>query len=120
MTTMAKRTVTTLVDDIDGTDATVTVYFSWEGVDYSIDLNDKNALDFETVIWPFLSNATRVGGRKHRKATTVKDITTTKGRTRTEREENEAIRAWALGKGYEVAARGRIKQEIKDAYYAAN
>jgi len=43
------------------------------------------------------------------------------GRTRQRRaahpDQNRAIREWAVSKGYEISARGRIKQEIVDAYH---
>jgi hypothetical protein len=32
-------------------------------------------------------------------------------------DQNRAIREWAIGKGYEVAPRGRIKQEIIDEFH---
>ena len=41
--TMATRIVTELHDDIDGSDATQTVHFALDGVDYEIDLSDRNA-----------------------------------------------------------------------------
>ena len=31
--------------------------------------------------------------------------------------QNRAIREWALAKGYEIAPRGRIKQEIVEAFH---
>jgi hypothetical protein len=41
--TMATRIVTELHDDIDGSDATQTVRFALDGVEYEIDLSDRNA-----------------------------------------------------------------------------
>ena len=40
---MAQRVQIMLVDDIDGTEATETVSFSFDGVDYEIDLTAANA-----------------------------------------------------------------------------
>jgi len=34
-----------------------------------------------------------------------------------EREQNKAIRAWALRKGLDVAPRARIKQDVVDQYH---
>ena len=34
-----------------------------------------------------------------------------------ERDQNKAIRAWAQRKGYDVAPRGRIRQELVDQYH---
>ena len=39
-------------------------------------------------------------------------------RSAADRDQNQAIRAWAERKGYEVAPRGRIKQEIVDLYHS--
>ncbi|GAA1062024.1 Lsr2 dimerization domain-containing protein [Agromyces bracchium] len=39
---MAKRTVVTLVDDIDGTDAAETIAFTIDGAGYEIDLSTDN------------------------------------------------------------------------------
>lgn len=42
---MAERTV--LADDIDGTLEATRCEFTWEGVDYTIDLSGKNLLEFQ-------------------------------------------------------------------------
>jgi len=39
---LAQRTVIKLEDDIDGSEASQTVRFTYEGVAYELDLNDKN------------------------------------------------------------------------------
>lgn len=38
---MAQRVITTLVDDIDGTEAAETISFAVEGKSYEIDLSEK-------------------------------------------------------------------------------
>ena len=40
---MAQKTQIILVDDIDGSEATQTVTFALDGVNYEIDLNDDHA-----------------------------------------------------------------------------
>jgi hypothetical protein len=40
---MATRIVTELHDDIDGSDATQTIRFALDGVEYEIDVSDRNA-----------------------------------------------------------------------------
>ena len=66
---MAKRTVVEIFDDIDGTpleEEGETISFALDGVEYTIDLNKKNARDFRKKIEPYVAHATRVGGRKRR------------------------------------------------------
>jgi len=55
-------------------------------------------------------SAGAVGRRPGRRAATV--VASDKDETRT-------IRDWAQAKGFDIAARGRIKQDIVDAYHRA-
>ncbi|SDE45821.1 histone-like nucleoid-structuring protein Lsr2 [Auraticoccus monumenti] len=112
---MGKRTIELLVDDIDGTELNEndgkTIRFAWQGVEYSIDLSEKNAKKFEDAVEPYRTNATRVGGRVSRGAGVA---------TRTDRSQLAAIRKWARAKGMKVSERGRISQEVLDAYNDEN
>lgn len=101
-------TVTKLVDDIDGSDATDTLEFSWGGDNYTIDLNDTNADEFRTVMALYVSHATKV---RHE----VKSAAKRSGGVRSTSELNE-IRSWARANGYEVASIGRIREEVITAY----
>jgi hypothetical protein len=103
-----QRIIQTLVDDIDGTEATSTITFSVSGVDYTIDLNDKNAAKFEKALTPFVEHATRIGGRRQRGATVTKLPSNAK-----------VVRSWAQANGYAIPDRGRIPGEILAAYEAA-
>jgi hypothetical protein len=40
---MATKVLTTLQDDIDGSNATQTIQFALDGVEYEIDVSDRNA-----------------------------------------------------------------------------
>lgn len=57
-----------LVSDISGEELTdglsQTVKLSHNGLDYSIDLTNQEAMEFETLLHPYLKNATRTGGRR--------------------------------------------------------
>ena len=101
-------TVTKLVDDIDGTDATDTLEFSWGGDNYTIDLNDENATGFRNFMATYVMHATKV---RHE----VKPAAKRSGATRTSSELNE-IRDWARGAGFEVSSYGRVREEILTAY----
>ena len=61
---MAKRTITVLQDDLDGSDAAETVSFAVDGVSYEIDLNEDNAARLRDDFAVWTAHATRVGGRR--------------------------------------------------------
>ena len=61
---MAQRTVVSLVDDLDGTEANETVEYALDGVTYEMDLNDENAKQLREVFGPYISAARRTGGRR--------------------------------------------------------
>ena len=111
---MAARTVVTYVDDVDGKEVGPdgrSIAFSFDGVDYKIDLGAKNASKFEKAIGPYLDAATRVGGRKsHPKAPTARSGDGT---------QSHAIREWARANGYEIADRGRIPVSVVEAWKVA-
>lgn len=111
---MAQRTQVVLIDDLDGTELEDgrTVAFSHMGVDYEIDLSDENALKLDEALAPFVSAGRRVGGRRSRGTAAVAAPVV--------KEDLAAIRQWARDSGYEVSTRGRVSQDIKDAYNAAN
>jgi hypothetical protein len=102
-----QKIIQTMVDDIDGSEATTTIAFSVSGVDYSIDLNDKNAAKFEKALAPFVASAERIGGRR-RTGTVTKIASNAK-----------TVRSWAQANGYAVPDRGRIPGDIIAAYEAA-
>jgi hypothetical protein len=113
---LAKKTITKLVDDIDGGEAHETVKFGLDGYHYEIDLSTKNATKLRTALATYVERGSRVptrialgGGRGAgggRRSSAV-----------AEREQNQAIRAWAQRKGIPVASRGRIRQEVIDQYH---
>jgi hypothetical protein len=107
---MAKRTITVLVDDLDGSDATETVSFAVDGVSYEIDLNADNAARLRDDFAVWTAHATRVGGRRR----------TAGGSSSAPKEDLDAIRSWARSNGYEVADRGRISAKVKEAYAKAH
>lgn len=112
---MAARTVVTLIDDLDGHDVGPdgrSIAFSFDGIDYQIDLGMKNATRFEKAIGPFVDAATRVGGRKGRSKSSARRPA---GDTDT-----QAIREWARENGYEVSDRGRISRTVLQAWKEAS
>ncbi|GGQ72260.1 histone-like nucleoid-structuring protein Lsr2 [Couchioplanes azureus] len=111
---MAKRIVTLLTDDLDGSEADRTVDFSLDGVNYTIDLSEKNAGKLRKALDPYLTVASRVG----RTSGTGRIASRTAAPGRSNREQNHAIREWAAKNGYEVSERGRIPASVIEAYHA--
>ena len=113
---MARRveTIVTLTDDLDGSKADRTIAFAFEGTTYEIDLSKKNATAFEKVLAPYVSaarKAPRAASRGRRSGGSA---------ARSDKNELAAIREWARANGHDVADRGRISAEIREAYAAAN
>jgi hypothetical protein len=110
---MARKTIVTLTDDLDGSPADETISFAFEGKSYTIDLNAKNAAKLRKAIAPFaevasLDRSARVPrGRRHG------------GRGSSSGIDPKAVREWALSQGYHVSARGRVSSKVVEAYKAA-
>jgi hypothetical protein len=60
---LAQHVLTRLVDDLDGSEAVVTVSFSLDGRSYEIDLSEGNLAEFRAALDPFVSAARRASGR---------------------------------------------------------
>jgi len=112
---MAKQVITLLTDDIDGGEADRTVEFGLDGVNYTIDLSEKNAGKLRKALDPFLNAATRVG-RSGLVAGARRAAPASTGRA--SRDQNQAIREWANKNGFEVSERGRIPSHIVEAYHS--
>lgn len=104
---MALKITKVLIDDIDGSAATGTVSFAFNGVSYEIDLNEAHQGELAAALEPYISKARRVGGKRVSARKSSSSSTT-------------AIRAWATANGFKVADRGRIPGEVVEAYQKAN
>ena len=109
---MAQRVQIILEDDYDGGTADETVTFGLDGAEYEIDLSSDNAAKLRDQLAPWLGHARKTGGRRKRAAAPA---------ARSEEGASTSdIRAWAQANGHQVSERGRIKQDVLDAYHAAN
>ena len=106
---MATKTVTELLDDIDGKPADETVSFGLDGVQYEIDLATDNAEALREALSPWAEAARRTGGRRGAGRPV---------RVHTE-VDNKAVRAWAASNGVELSSRGRIPAQVIEQYRAA-
>jgi hypothetical protein len=112
---MARRVVTLLTDDVDGSEADQTIGFGLDGVLFTIDLSDKNAAKLRKAFDPYLSVAARTG----RGAAVSRSVGRRAAVTgRVGREQNQAIREWAAKNGFEVSERGRIPSTVVEAFHA--
>jgi hypothetical protein len=107
---MARTTVVTIVDDIDGSEGAETVTFSFDGQSYEVDLGTKNRDKFQKALQPFVDAGRRAGRQGAARS----------ARTRTARNNSGAIRSWAAEQGLTVSERGRIPASIVAKYKAAH
>jgi predicted Rdx family selenoprotein len=112
---MAQRVITELVDDLDGTALAEgkgeTVAFSIDGVEYNIDLSDKNAAKLRKAVQPYIDAGRKVGGQTRRRRS---------GSKGSSNGDAQAIREWAAENGIELSARGRIPAGVMEQYRAAS
>jgi nucleoid-associated protein Lsr2 len=111
---MAQKVTVSLVDDLDGSEAEETVEFGLDGASYQIDLSEDNAERLRDALAEYVDHARRSGGRK--RAATRPPAGRTPRPATADREQNQAIRAWARKQGMKVSDRGRIPSEVIDAY----
>lgn len=109
---MAKQTTITMVDDLDGSEAEHSIEFGLDGKTFEIDLSSENYAKLRELFEPFTSVA-RFVGRPGAKA--ARPGVKTYGSNQ-DRQQNQAIRAWARDNNVEIAERGRIPAEVIDAY----
>jgi Lsr2 len=108
---MAQRVHVVLTDDIDGSEGAETVSFSYNGVDYELDLSAKNAKKFHDNLQFYADHGRRVGGRARRSSGGAKSTRVSS--------DNATIRAWAKANGVDVPARGRISNSVREQFEAA-
>jgi nucleoid-associated protein Lsr2 len=104
---MATKVLRTLQDDIDGSDATQTIRFALDGIEYEIDVSDRNANRLRNSLGDFVAHGRKVGGRRARKPASPGQVDT------------KAVRKWAQASGIEVSSRGRIPADVVERYKAA-
>jgi hypothetical protein len=95
-----------LVEEGDGG----TVAFSWQGVDYLIDLSNENIEEFQCAMDPFITSARLDAAPKTRRSRGVTEPKSTR---------TSAIRVWATDNGFQVNSKGRIAADIIAKYDAS-
>ena len=112
---MAQKVRIILEDDLDGGPADETIRFGLDGAHYEIDLSSANAARLRDAIRPFVAKSRRVQGTATQRTRAPRGTAAPVKRN----PETAAIREWAKADGHKVSDRGRIHQDIQDAYYEA-
>jgi len=114
---MAQKIV--LVDDTDGTEGVDhTVKLGFEGETVSLDLSTKNYEKLKKLLIPYLEAGSQVKEEAPRRGS--KAAKTSSPGTNAERVQYLTnVRTWARENDREVSDKGRVAQDIKDAYEAA-
>jgi hypothetical protein len=105
-----QKAVVSLIDDLDGSQADVTIKFGYEGQDYEIDLTSAHAAEMRDKIGGYAAHARTV--RAHRPGRTPT-------RTAASRQYSAEMRAWATEHGFAIKERGRVPVEVVQAYEEA-
>lgn len=117
---MAREIKIILIDDVDGGPADQTLVFGWKEEMLEIDLSNDNASKLRDAIMPFVVKARRhevqpKAKGKPKQSGGMKGMP--KNTVYLKQKENRLIREWATSNGYNPPERGRIPEEIRDAYY---
>ena len=104
---MAKKTITSIIDDFDGAEGASTVRFGFEGSDYEIDLGADHRQALADLLLPYIS-----AGRSIQRRATA----TTTGLRGASGSNDPAIRIWAKSNGIEVPSRGRLSEGLRSRY----
>jgi hypothetical protein len=118
---MAKQTL--IIDDLSGDTGAKTRQFSFDGMNYEIDLTDASFATFKGALKPFIKVARATGPGRSRPAAPARARRS--GGSRKARgaakapTEAAVIRAWARAQGLTVTERGRVAPELRAAWQAA-
>lgn len=120
---MAQKTQVILTDDMDGSEATQTIAFAYQGVNYEIDLNDDHAAALEESFHDWIQAARKVNAKtataRGSRVARSTASPSAPGNASSGRDVN-AVRVWLRENGHEVSDRGRLAQKLLDAYDAAH
>jgi Lsr2 len=120
---MATRTVVTLVDDVDGSEAAETLSFGIDRVGYEIDLSAEHASALRDVLAPYVAAARRTGGRRSsRESAPARPASPGSDGSAPvrSRSTNAQIRSWAAEHGVTLAERGRLPSRVIEAFEAGD
>jgi hypothetical protein len=108
---VAQKTVVTFEDDLDGSEAEGTVTFALNGVQYELDLSNKNHEKLLKALEPYVS-----GGRK----VSARAAAARAPASAPKRHDQSAVREWAKSQNLKISDRGRIPADVLAKYEAAH
>ncbi len=117
---MAQKTIVHLTDDLDGSEATQTVEFGYQGKTYKLDLSDQNASELEEALAPYIAAAQNAAGAAGSGGGRGQRAPAPKHRSGGGDYDPKEVRAWAQSNGLEVPARGRIPARVLQQFKAAS
>lgn len=118
---MAQLREVRLVDDRDGSDAEESIYFSYRGKHYEIDLNAKHAQAFDESLAEWIESARSTKElQSTKRAKRPVSAKTAVAPAVAGPEQTAAIREWARAHGYSVKDRGRVPALVLEAFHAAH
>src|SRR3954463_2658689 len=105
--TLARVIMALLVDDGDG--ATQTIPFAYRGVEYEIDLSEREVTALDAVLAPYVENARPVRAKRTTARRPIaKSSKSSKSAKSGVPADPSQVRAWAKAQGIAVADRGRV------------
>lgn len=116
---MAQKVQVVLIDDLDGSEASQTIGFGLDGSTYEIDLTEAHARELRDALATWVAHARKVSGSA-RAGGAGRATTPRRSKARVDAAQLQEIRRWAKENGHEIKDRGRISQDIQDAYQAAH
>lgn len=108
---MARKVITILSDDLDGSEANETISFALDGTEYEIDLNETNAAELRNALSRFTDAARKTSSGRGR---------STARKSSGSGVDTKSVRLWAIENGFQVNTRGRIQADIMEKYQAAH
>jgi len=128
--TLARVIMALLVDDGDGDGATQTIPFAYRGVEYEIDLSEREVTALDAVLAPYVENARPVRAKRTtaRRPTaksskpnnSIKSSKSSKSSKSNVPADPSQVRAWAKTQGIAVADRGRVSADVMRQYRDAH
>ena len=115
---MAQKTIIQSTDDLDGSEASQTVEFGYQGKTYKFGLNDRNVAELEEALAPYIAAAQQaVGGSARSGRGRGRQAAAPKQRSDGSPDyDPKAVREWAQSQCLEVPARGRISGKVLEQF----
>jgi len=107
-----QKAVVSLIDDLDGSVADVTITFGYQGQEYEIDLNRAHAAEMREKLDSYAAHARRARSQRLADGHGPR-------RTAASRQRSAQMRAWAADHGFVIKERGRVPVEVVEAYEEA-